>query len=235
MSGQPLSDLQAIIGHSFQNSSLLMEALTHKSYLNEYKESLCKDNERLEFLGDAVLDLIISDYLIQHLPASHEGDLSKRKSKVVSESFLAAVAHKLGLGAYIRLGRGETLTGGRQKDSILADALEALIAGIYLDGGLEKVRSFILGSFELGEVIHSQSDEAGRDHKTALQELSQKKFDMLPVYKLIGETGPDHCKTFEVELWIKGELCGQGKGRSKKEAEQQAAKLALEYLEKVDT
>jgi len=173
--------------------------------------------------------LVIREYLIFHFPTSQEGELSKRKARIVSEPFLASVAHRWDLGSYIRLGRGEELTGGRAKDSILANTLEAIIAAIFLDGGLEKVRSFILATFDLGQ-LHSQLHDGSRDYKTDLQEFSQRNFEVLPVYRLVEEAGPDHCKEFEVELRIKGKLFGQGRGRSKKEAEQQAAKFALGRL-----
>jgi len=231
MADEHLLTLQGFLNHSFQKLSLLEEAITHKSFLNEFKESSSPDNERLEFLGDAVLDLVISEYLISHFPSSHEGELSKRKSRIVSEPFLASVAHRWELGSFIRLGRGEELTGGREKDSILANTLEAIIAAIYLDGGLEKVRSFILATFDLDQ-LHSGLHSSSKDYKSELQEFSQKKYEVLPVYQLVGEAGPDHCKEFEVELRIKGTLYGQGRGRSKKEAEQQAAKFALGRIKK---
>jgi ribonuclease-3 len=229
MSEEQLDSLQKLLAYSFRDLALLKEAITHKSYLNEFKEPLSRDNERLEFLGDAVLDLVISEYLIQRYPELQEGDLSKRKAKIVSEPFLARIAQRLELGDYLRLGRGEELTRGREKSSLLANTLEAVIAAIYLDGGLEKVRPFILSSFE-EDLEQSVFSEAAADYKTELQELSQKIYEVLPVYEMVSESGPDHRKTFEVVLLINGAQYGFGSGRSKKEAEQQAAKQALERL-----
>ena len=232
MSEKEETSLQSLLDYSFRNLTFLTEAVTHKSYLNEFKDFSSKDNERLEFLGDAVLDLIISEYLTQEFPAFKEGELSKRRAIIVSEPFLAMIAQNLDVGAYIKLGRGEELTGGRKKISLLANTLEAIIAALYLDGGLEPARSFILKSFDLKNA-QSVLLETSVDYKTQLQELSQKGFDALPVYKLLKESGPEHCKLFEVFLSIKGTQYGRGSGRSKKEAEQQAAKQALEQLKTI--
>jgi ribonuclease-3 len=233
MSVEHLDTFQKILGYSFRKPDLLRAALTHKSYLNELraseKEGATQDNERLEFLGDAVLDLAISERLIALYPLSTEGDLSKMKARLVSEVTLARVAGGLGVGEFLLLGRGEERTRGREKPSILADALEAVIAAVYLDGGFETARAVLLQIFE--EEFHRL--DQGRediDYKTELQECCQREFDVLPTYRVLRESGPDHQKLFEVKLMIKEEVFGIGRGRSKKEAEQQAAKQALEKL-----
>lgn len=216
------------LGYQFHRADLLRDALTHKSYLNETPEPGRQDNERFEFLGDAVLDLIISEAFLNRFPQAPEGDLSKLKAKIVSESALALVAEHLDLGAALALGRGEMLTGGRRKPSLLADALEAVIAAVYLDGGLEAARAVILRTFSL--LLDDLSRPEAIDYKTDLQEISQRTFDALPVYTVLRESGPDHRKEFEVQLTIRGDVYGAGVGRSKKEAEQHAARTALEKI-----
>lgn len=224
--------VQQAIGYVFRRLHLLDEALTHKSYANEAKAKGGKDNERLEFLGDAVLALIVSDHLAATFPDSSEGELSKRKARLVSEASLARVARRLDLGSVLRLGRGEELTQGREKASLLANALEALIAAIYLDGGMEPARAFTLRAFapDLQELREAESLSDSQDYKTRLQEWCQKRFDSLPRYVIVRESGPDHQKTFEVELVIEGNIGGVGVGRTKKEAEQMAAKQAYEQI-----
>jgi ribonuclease-3 len=221
------TDLQQRIDYRFMNPELLERALTHKSFANENK--VPSHNERMEFLGDSVLSLIISEHLMQNCPDSNEGDLSRLRAAVVSEPALAAIARELGLGAYILLGRGEEQTGGREKDSLLADCLEALIASVYLDGGKDAAQAFVLRFFE-GTVKKTFTARGTLDYKTELQELSQERLKQLPEYRIVSETGPDHRKQFEVEVWINGLLGGRGTGKSKKEAEQRAAKEALEKL-----
>lgn len=230
---EPLDTFQNVLGYFFRKTDLLREALTHKSYLNELrtteKNRPAQDNERLEFLGDAVLDLAISEHLILLYPLSTEGDLSKMKARIVSEVTLARVAKRLGIGEFLLLGKGEERTRGREKPSILADSLEALIAAVYQDGGFEIARTVILRIFE--EEIHGLDQRREDvDYKTELQECCQRDFDVLPTYRVLRESGPDHQKLFEVELTIKDEVYGIGRGRSKKEAEQQAAKQALQKL-----
>jgi ribonuclease-3 len=223
----PLSDIQQRIAYQFSNIALLERALTHKSYANENRVPY--HNERMEFLGDAVLNLAVSEYLMRTCPDSTEGDLSRLRAAVVSEPALAAIAREIGLGSYILLGRGEEQTGGRDKDSLLANCLEALIASIYLDTGKEAAEAFVIRFF--GDMIKKTCTSRGiLDNKTELQELCQERLKQLPEYKVVSETGPDHQKQFEVEVWIKGRLSGRGIGRSKKEAEQRAAKEALEKL-----
>lgn len=230
MSLDPLKELQDSLGHRFADASLLQQAVVHKSYLNEMKVAGLRDNERLEFLGDAVLDLIISEDLIDRYPSTPEGDLSKMKARVVSEPALAEIARRIGLGKYLRLGRGEEMTQGREKPSLLADALEAILAAVYLDGGLAQARSVIHRIYG-SDMEAFLETEIMIDYKTRLQEFCQREYDTLPVYTVIDETGPDHQKTFEVQLSVGGDVLGKGKGRSKKEAEQQAAREALERLE----
>jgi ribonuclease-3 len=221
----PLTDIQERIAHRFMNPDLLELALTHKSYANENR--VPAHNERLEFLGDAVLGFVISEHLMNTCPESSEGDLSRLRAAIVSEPALAAIAREIGLGSFLLLGRGEDQTGGRDKDSLLANCLEALIASVYLDAGIDAVEAFVLRFF--GKVITRSCTARGtQDYKTELQELCQERIKQLPEYRVVSETGPDHQKQFKVELSLKGEVFGRGIGKSKKEAEQKAAKEALE-------
>ena len=224
--------LQSSLGYRFKALALLDEALTHSSLVNEQKTALPQHNERLEFLGDAVLSLVMSEYLASALPRSSEGTLSKLKAQVVSEASLAQVARRLGLGEHLKLGRGEDRSKGREKDSLLADALEAVLAAVHLDGGFEASRMVTRHIFseELTHIAAQQDQPGAGDYKTQLQEWCQKRHDTLPRYATVRETGPDHQKLFEVELSIQGEVVGVGSGRSKKEAEQQAAKQALRQV-----
>lgn len=224
--------LQSSLGYRFKALALLEEALTHSSHVNEQKTGSLPHNERLEFLGDAVLSLVMSEYLASALPQSSEGTLSKLKAKLVSEGSLAQVARRLGLGEHLKLGRGEDRSKGREKDSLLADALEAVLAAVHLDGGFDVSRAVTRHIFaeELRNIAAQLEQPGAGDYKTQLQEWCQKTHDTLPRYATIRETGPDHQKLFEVELSVLGEVVGMGAGRSKKEAEQQAAKQALEQL-----
>jgi len=217
------------VGHVFRDPALLDQALTHKSYVNEAKHKHLKHNERLEFLGDAVLTLVISEHLAALFPESTEGDLSKLKARLVSEVSLATASRRLDLGALLRLGRGEELTQGREKPSILANTLEAVVAAIYLDAGLDAARKFVLRIFanEFQDVQELGGPMTLHDYKTRLQEWCQKEYDTLPQYVIVRETGPDHQKTFEVQLTVRGDVLGVGMGRTKKEAEQMAAKQAI--------
>jgi ribonuclease-3 len=224
----PFEGLAERLGYCFRTPRLLEAALTHKSYLNEAPDPSRQDNERLEFLGDAVLDLVISELFLSRFPEAPEGDLSKLKAKTVSEAALSHVARRLDLGNSLVLGRGEDLTGGRDKPSLLADALEAVIAAVYLDGGLAAARHVVFTTF--ADLFDNLSRPEVADHKTELQEICQRDFSVLPVYRVLRESGPDHHKQFEVELSIRGEIYGVGTGRSKKEAEQQAARHALDRL-----
>ncbi len=222
-----LSDLEHRVSHQFKDQELLERALTHKSFANENR--VPAHNERLEFLGDAVLGLVISEYLMKNCPDSNEGDLSRLRAAVVSEPALAVIAREIGLGSYLRLGKGEEQTGGRDKDSLLANCLEALIASIYLDAGNAAVKAFVIRFFE--EMIQKTCTSRGTlDYKTDIQELCQERLKQLPEYRIVSETGPDHQKLFSVELSVRGDVYGRGVGRSKKEAEQRAAKEALKKL-----
>jgi len=215
--------------YAFANPALLTEALTHKSHVNERKSQDRKHNERLEFLGDAVLSLIVSDHLATVFPQLSEGALSKLKAKLVSETSLASAARRLNLGARLQLGRGEELSKGREKASLLADALEAVIAAVYLDGGLTASRDFTLHALaeELRQIESHVTKPGGDDYKTRFQEWCQKQYETLPRYVTVRESGPDHCKIFEVELQVEGKVIAIGRGHSKKEAEQLAAQQAL--------
>lgn len=222
--------LQSSLGYRFQALALLEEALTHSSHVNEQKTPSAQHNERLEFLGDAVLSLVMSEYLASALPQSSEGTLSKLRAQLVSEASLALVARRLGLGEHLKLGRGEDRSRGREKESLLADALEAVLAAVHLDGGFEASRNVTRRIFaeEFTHIAAQQEQPGAGDYKTQFQEWCQKRYDTLPRYAIVRETGPDHQKLFEVEVSIQDEVVGVGSGRSKKEAEQQAAKQALQ-------
>jgi ribonuclease III len=230
VSADPASALESRIGFALPDRAVALAALTHKSYVNEHRdEDGLQDNERLEFLGDAVIDLAVSHRLMERFPSAREGDLSKMRAAVVDEQGLAEMARALGLGELLRLGRGEELTGGREKASLLADAMEAVVAAVYLAGGLEAVLGLV--DRFLGEAFaRATAGTLDRDYKTQLQELAQSKLRATPRYRVIAEHGPDHLKTFEVETDLRGEVVGRGAGRSKKDAEQAAAKLALDAL-----
>ena len=224
-------NLTAILDYSFKNQELLSQAFRHPSYVYEKDDPGVSDNQRLEFLGDAVINLAISDLLMESFPEMKEGDLSKHRASLVSESGLHFIARELELGDYLLLGKGEERTNGRKKPSILTDALEALIGAIYLDSGftdalrvIEGIFSPLLNRIGLGGSIN--------DFKTELQEYSQEAFQSTPEYRLEKETGPDHNKTFYVAVYLKGNVLGRGEGKSKKEAEQRAAKEALACLRK---
>lgn len=234
MTPAPRADSHPIsLTYRFRNRALLDEALTHKSYVNENRGQDVRHNERLEFLGDAVLSLIISEYLATRYPALREGALSKLKAGLVSESSLAAAARRLDLGAYLKLGRGEERSMGRKKPSLLADGLEAVIAAVYLDGGIKASRTFVLETLaeELRKMESMQTTPGRGDCKTRLQEWCQKRHQLVPRYRTLRETGPDHQKCFQVEVSVGDEALGIGQGTSKKEAEQEAARLALERIE----
>ncbi len=222
-------ELEKRLEYNFGRPSLLMQALTHKSYANENRLGMSGHNERLEFLGDTVLDFIISDFIMKLCPNSPEGELSKLRAVVVSESSLSKVAQRLGIGGYLFLGKGEELTGGREKPSLLANAMEAIIAAIYLDSDLDKAYRFIRSNFET-DIKAMVSGGLVFDHKTELQEACQSRFGELPKYTVVNESGPDHQKVFDVEIEAGGRVLGKGTGRSKKEAEQHAAQAALEAL-----
>lgn len=216
--------LEGRLGLSLGDGRAALAAVTHKSYVNEHRGEELVDNERLEFMGDAVIDLAVSHRLMERHPEAREGELSKLRAAVVNEQGLYEVATALDLGELLLLGRGEELTGGREKPSLLADALEAVIAAVYLEGGMERVLAFVDRFF--GPAM-DRAAEADRDYKTQVQELAQGKLHVSPRYRVVEERGPDHAKTFVVEVAINGRILGRGEGRSKKDAEQVAAREAL--------
>lgn len=225
-----LEELQASINYKFNNIELLNTSLTHSSYANESRQEGVVSNERLEFLGDVVIDLVVSEYLYQKLAELPEGELTKRRASVVCESSLAFVAHKIKLGDYLLLGKGEEATGGRKRDSILADAFEALAGAIYIDGKYEAARDFLLKNFE-EEIIYALSKGSlFKDYKTELQEILQRKTKSKIEYVVEKEDGPDHRKKFYMNVIVDQKVIGKGMGRNKKEAEQNAAKQALMNL-----
>lgn len=225
------ADLEQALGYVFQEPLLLVNAFTHRSYANENPSLSCQDNERLEFLGDAVLQLCVSDLLMKHFPDFTEGQLSKTRAALVNEQSLAALGRRFGLGNHLLLGKGEEASGGRGKTSLIADAFEAIIAAVYLDGGYSQASRLIDDLF--AEMISTGKEGAPpyRDYKSTLQELCQSRFHETPKYQLLNEYGPDHDKTFEVELAVVESVKETGTGKSRKEAEQQAARKALEYFE----
>lgn len=227
---QQFAALEARLGYRFRDRGLLEHSLTHRSKAHEDPSGGVVDNESLEFLGDAVLGMVVAEALYRTFPHFSEGQKSKVKAAVVSTASLAEVAEKLGLGEHMILGRGEDKTGGRRKQALLADTCEALMAAVYLDGGLDAARQFILR--ELGEDIEDarRPEYFGRDHKSALQEQLQALGRPLPVYRISGEVGPDHRKLFQVEVVVGTDVLAHGSGRTKKEAEQEAAKSALALL-----
>ena len=222
--------LQAAIVYRFRDRGLLEHAMTHTSRANEDVSGGVIDNESLEFLGDAVLGFVIADLLFREFPDFDEGQKSKTKASLVSTTTLARQAERLGLGEHLLLGRGEEKTGGRRKQALLADGYEALIAAIYLDGGIDQARAFILREFAALVAAVQTHGVAGEDYKSALQELVQAREEPLPEYRLTGTVGPDHRKRFQVEVVIRGQAVAEGAGSSKKEAEQDAARQAIEKL-----
>jgi len=220
--------LQSQLDYHFSDPALLVQALTHKSYFNENPDQGSGDNERLEFLGDTVLSLVISEALLSRHPDLPEGDLSTMRARGVSEPALAAAANRIGLNRYLLLGVGEEKGHGREKPSLLADAFEAVIAAIYLDGGLSMAQRFILRVFSAW--LNEGASGAAPDYKTRLQERCQEIFKTLPVYHVIKESGPGHKKQFEIEVQICGASYGIGVGKSKKAAQQQSAQIALSRL-----
>jgi len=227
------SDLEDRIGYHFKDPRLLIQALTHKSYAAEHGTQV-QDNERLEFLGDAVLELVISRCLYdRHGRKCREGELTRMRSFLVNESQLASLARLLDLGRYLRLGRGEDKNRGREKPSILSDALEGLIGALYLDGGIDEAFRIIEALF--GSLLDQAVEIGiGHDFKSLLQELTQKRFHAVPNYRVEAITGPDHQRTFVIALYFNGEVLARGKGKSKKEAEQKAARKALAVLQNRD-
>ena len=223
-----MNTLEEKLGYSFQNRELLENALTHSSRANESRGKL-PSNERLEFLGDSILGMVVADHLYRGHPDLPEGDLTRTRAALVCEESLVEVAQALNLGEYLRLGKGESSGGGRERPSIQADAVEAVLAAIYLDGGIGSARKFIQKF-----ILSRETDGLAKplDHKTALQELVQRESGQVLRYRLVGEEGPAHNKRFFVEVTLNGQAVGSGSGRSKKEAEQMAAAAAIESLSK---
>ena len=226
--------LQEILHYRFRDPQLLAQALVHRSFVHENSQLDQADNETMEFLGDAVLGLAISHLLLEQFPDYNEGDLSRMRSSIVNERELAKLACRLDLGSYLVLGKGEELTGGRQKPSLLADSFEALLAAIYLDGGLEATICMVKRLFH----DYLYRDQVGghplrtldKDYKTQLQEYTQAAFKLTPTYAAEGEDGPDHDKTFFMRVVLGERVLARGAGKSKKEAQQEAAQRALESL-----
>ena len=223
MSDNNLNEFQNRIGYIFKDISLLKLALTHSSYGNEVYHDKHHNNERLEFLGDAVLEITVSEYLFEKYKAQPEGELTKLRASIVCEPTLAICARDIGLCDMIYLGKGEELTGGRFRDSITSDAFEALLGAVYKDGGIECARAFVQ-SHVLTDIDRKKLFV---DSKSILQEMIQADHKDGPVYELVGESGPDHCKQFKVNVMVDGQVVGEGIGRTKKSAEQQAAYNAI--------
>ena len=218
--------LEKRLGYTFSDPSLLQHALTHSSYANEHRSEGMTSNERLEFLGDSVLGMVVADYLYRTHPHMPEGELTRTRAALVCEESLHEVARTLDLGSCLRLGRGEDAGGGRSRPSILADAVESVLAAVYLDGGLAPARRLIQSL-----ILDREREKAvDRDYKTALQELVQKESGQVLSYRAVGERGPDHAKVFLMEVDLNGVQVGRGEGRTKKEAEQMAARAAMERL-----
>ena len=226
-----IRQLEETIGLHFEDQALLQEALVHRSFLNENPDFVLSSNERLEFLGDALLDLIVGEYLYQCYPEMDEGQLTSFRAALIRERTLAQFAQSIRLGEYLFLSRGEDEGGGRSRAGLLADAFEALVAAIYLDRGSGAVMDFVMSFVEL-EATRILEVGLGKDHKSRLQEWAQAEFQSTPVYRTVMEQGPDHAKEFTVEVQVGDQVYGRGEGRSKQAAEQSAAERALERIER---
>jgi ribonuclease-3 len=216
--------LQTNLGYEFKRHSLLKHAITHASFVHEQKLEVSESNERLEFLGDAVLELCVSDFLYHRYPDMSEGDMTKKRASLVCEPCLAGLARNLDLGNFVLLAQGEVAEGGREKDSILSDVMEAILGAIFLDGGIDEARALIS---RLYEPIADKESKQAKDYKSALQEYLQKKSQETAAYEIVKEEGPPHKMIFTAQVKHKGKVLGKGKGGSKKFAEQEAAKMAL--------
>ena len=224
-----IKDLEAALGYKFQNITLLQNALTHSSYANERWHNSLLSNERLEFLGDSILGMVVAGYLYENFPDRPEGELTRMRADMVCETSLAAIAARIDLGKHLLLGHGEERFGGRSRASILADAVESVIAAAFLDGGMQAAAD-IITRFVLCDVPVSKLHNT--DYKTSLQELVQQKRNQVLCYRLVGESGPDHDKQFTAQVLLNDQVVGEGIGSSKKRAEQDAARVALENLKK---
>jgi len=229
-------NIQNALGYHFKDISLLTQFLTHKSYANEKNASMpsgkdkIEDNERLEFLGDSVIEMVVSEYLVRMFPGWCEGELSKVRGYVVSKPVLADIAGLLGLGDYMFLGNGEEQSGGRKKQSLLSNTFEAFIGSVFMDGGLEPAKKNILKHI-VGKIERAVSENMFRDSKSLMQEYAQANLNCVPKYKVVRETGPSHDKVFEVTIEVRKKVMGQGIGKTRKEAEQMAAKNAIESIQ----
>ncbi|CAM3171196.1 ribonuclease III [Streptobacillus felis] len=231
MKKMDFEELMSKINYTFKNKKLLLEALTHSSYVNEHNSPNIKDNERLEFLGDSVMDLITTEYIFTKNLNSTEGELSKFKSKIISETVFATISRDLDLGNYIFLSNSENISGGRERNSVLGDVFEALIGAIYLDSDYPTTREIVIKLLD-SKIKNLDQIEWVSDYKSALQEITQLKFKVTPIYTVVKEDGPDHDKTFEVEVSVEDKVFGKGVAKSKKMAEKIAAKQAIEKLNK---
>jgi ribonuclease-3 len=224
--------LEEILGYALTQPELIENSFTHRSFINEFKRRSSSSNERLEFLGDAVLDMVITEVLMEKFPEEQEGMLSKFRSTLVNEKTLAQVSINLSLGSYLKLGKGEEQSKGREKSSILSDTFEAVVGAIYLSNGMEAARKFI--HHALGEFIEKVNVQSNKqDYKTTLQEMAQSMLRTIPRYQIVCQEGPDHQRTFETEVTVLEQVMGRGKGKSKKESEQVAAKSAINKLKKI--
>lgn len=229
--GRKLQELQEKIGYNFKDENLIKKALIHRSFGNENWEFKNINNEKLELLGDAVLDLIVTEYLYKNFEIATEGELAKLKSMIVSEPVLASISSEIQLGNYLMLSKGEELTGGRERESILGDVFEALLGAIYLDSDLATARKVALKYLEY-KIEHINENDELIDYKTILQEYSQRVYKIIPIYEVVNEIGPDHKKSFEIVVSIdNGKTIGKGIGKNKKQAEQLAAREACKVLE----
>jgi ribonuclease-3 len=228
-SSEDLTGLENSLGYTFKKKTLLKEAVTHKSYAHEKQQKPIPFNERMEFLGDAVLELIISEYLFRSYLKHTEADLSKLKAYAVQEATLAKIARSLDMGAHLLLGKGEEITGGRGKSSLLANAFEAILAAIYLDGGYEQAKNFVLRNLTV-KIDKLVTNNFVFDFKTKIQEVAQSQFGVLPKYETHKEEGPEHKKVFEVKVFINDKLFGSGRGKTKKAAAQKAAEAGLKKI-----
>lgn len=230
---QHLKELEKTIMYEFKDICLLNQSLTHSSYAYETEKDKGCQNERLEFLGDVVLSLVVSEYLYQRYPDSPEGKLAKIRAMIVSRPILAHLAKEINMGNYVLLGKGEEQAGGRKRSSTLANTIEAVFGAMYLDGGFEPARNFIMSLYG-DELIKLSYQLLARDYKTELQEFVQNRFKVLPVYTLVSRKGPDHNQIFSITVSIKGQVWGQGDGKSKKDAQQNAAYHALKKWEETE-
>jgi ribonuclease-3 len=222
------AELEQLLGVTFNDKSILFRALTHRSYFNENPDDSLTDNERLEFLGDALLDFVVAEHLYHRYPELQEGDMTSLRSAVVQERTLADLARSLKLGQYLRLGRGESATGGRDRSPLLCATFEAVCGAVLLDQGLATAKAFVL-KFAAPAIAAVMRERLDKDAKSQFQEWAQGRWQITPLYRTVGEHGPDHAKVFTVEVWVGDQVFGRGQGRSKQSAEQAAARAALDY------